>query len=102
MPRHTISSQRRYKFADKVFSLYSFVMRSYAACYRVGAVYLISDESDSCEQCLRYNRFCDLAFPAYKWERFRKTKKRLSTQISEKCRITLKADAAVVRLQRQR
>jgi hypothetical protein len=37
-------------------------MRPYAACRRVGIMYLVSDESDFCEQYLRYNRFCDLAF----------------------------------------
>jgi hypothetical protein len=56
------SSQRRHKFANKVFSLYSLVMRSCAACRRVNIVCLISDESDFCEQCFRYNRFYDLAF----------------------------------------
>jgi ribosomal protein L36 len=98
MPRNIISSQRRHKFADKVFFLYSFVMRSCAVCRRAGAVYLISDESDSYKQCFRYNRFCDLTFPAHEWERLRKAKERLSAQISEKRRIALKADTAVIRL----
>jgi hypothetical protein len=56
------SSQRRHKFVDKVFSLYSLIMRPYAACRRVSTVYLISDESDFYEQCFRYNRSCDLVF----------------------------------------
>jgi hypothetical protein len=43
-----------------------------------------------------------LAFPAHEWERLRRAKERLSQQISEKRRIALEADAAVVRLQRQR
>jgi hypothetical protein len=77
-------------------------MRPYAACRRAGTVYLVSDESDSCEQCLRYNRFCDLAFPTHEWERLRRAKERLSQQISEKRRIALEADAAIIRLQRQR
>jgi hypothetical protein len=62
MPRRTNNSQRRHKFADKVFSLYFFIMRPYITCRRTGTVCLISDESDFCEQCLRYNRSCDLAF----------------------------------------
>jgi hypothetical protein len=71
-------------------------MRPCAVCRRVNTVCLVSDESDSCEQCLRYNRFCDLAFPAYEWERLRRAKERLSQQISEKRRITFKTDAAVI------
>ena len=98
MPRRTTSSQRRHKFTDKVFSLCSLAMRPYTTCRRAGIIYLVSDESDSCEQYLRYNRSCDLAFPAHEWERFRRTKERLSQQISEKRRIALEADAAVIRL----
>jgi hypothetical protein len=65
MPRRTNSSQRRHKFIDKVFSLYSLVMRPYIIYRRTSTVYLISDESDFYEQCLRYNCSCNLAFPAY-------------------------------------
>jgi hypothetical protein len=65
MPRRINSSQRRHKFADKVFSLYSLIIRPYAACRRINTVYLISDKSDSCEQYLRYNRFYNLAFSAH-------------------------------------
>jgi hypothetical protein len=78
MPRRINSSQRRHKFADKVFSLYFFAMRLYAACRRAGIIYLISDKSNSCEQCFRYNRFYDLAFLIYEWERLRRAKERLS------------------------
>jgi hypothetical protein len=49
MPRRINSSQRRHKFADKVFSLYSLAMRLCAACRRIGIVYLVFNESDSCE-----------------------------------------------------
>jgi hypothetical protein len=65
MPRRINSSQRRHKFANKVFSLYSFIMRSCAVCRRVNTMYLIFDESNSYEQCLRYNRFYNLAFFTY-------------------------------------
>jgi hypothetical protein len=73
-------------------------MRPCAACRRADIIYLVSDESDSCEQCLRYNRSCDLAFSIYEWERLRRAKERLSQQISEKRRITLKTDATIIRL----
>jgi hypothetical protein len=66
MPRRTNSSQRRYKFADKVFFLCSLAMRFCTACRRAGTVYLVSNESDFYKQCLRYNRFCDLAFSTHK------------------------------------
>jgi hypothetical protein len=98
MPRRTNNSQRRHKFANKVFSFYSLAMRPCAACRRVDIIYLVSDESDFCEQYLRYNRFCDLAFLAYEWERLRRAKERLSQQIFEKRRIALKINAAVIRL----
>jgi hypothetical protein len=65
MPRRINNSQRRHKFVDKVFSFYSLVMRLYAACRRADTVYLVFNESDSCEQCLRYNRFYDLVFFTY-------------------------------------
>jgi hypothetical protein len=78
MPRRINSSQRRHKFADKVFSFYFFAMRPCAACRRANTVCLIFDESDSCEQYLRYNRFYDLAFSIYEWERLRRVKERLS------------------------
>jgi hypothetical protein len=73
-------------------------MRPYAAYRRSGAICLISDESDFCKQCLRYNRFYDLVFSTHEWERFRKVKKRLFSQISEKRRIVLEANAVVIRL----
>jgi hypothetical protein len=65
MSRRINSSQRRYKFTDKVFSLCFFIMRPCVICRRANTVYLIFDESDFCEQCLRYNRFYDLAFFAH-------------------------------------
>jgi hypothetical protein len=65
MPRRIISSQRRHKFANKVFSLYSLAMRFCATYRRAGIICLIFNESDSYEQYLRYNRSCDLAFPAH-------------------------------------
>jgi hypothetical protein len=46
MSRRINNSQRRHKFADKVFSLYFLAMRFYAACRYTGIVYLVSDESD--------------------------------------------------------
>jgi hypothetical protein len=100
MPRHINSSQRRHKFADKVFSFYFFAMRLCAACRRTDTMCLVFDESDSCEQYLYYNRFCDLVFLAYEWKRLRRAKKRLSQQISKKRRIAFKTDAAVIRFQR--
>jgi hypothetical protein len=78
MSRRINSSQRRYKFADKVFSFYFLIIRPCAACRRANIIYLVFDESDFCEQYFRYNRFCNLAFFIYEWERFRQAKKRLS------------------------
>jgi hypothetical protein len=78
MSRRINNSQRRYKFVDKVFSLYSLATRPYVTCRRAGIVCLIFNESDFCEQCLRYNRFYDLAFPVYEWERLCRAKERLS------------------------
>jgi hypothetical protein len=72
------SFQRRHKFADKIFSLYFLIMRLCATYRRANIIYLVSDESNFCEQCFRYNRFYNLAFPIHEWERFRRAKKRLS------------------------
>jgi hypothetical protein len=63
--RSISSFQRYYKFADKVFSLYSLIMRPCAVCRRVDTICLVSDESDSYEQYFRHNRFYDLAFLTY-------------------------------------
>jgi hypothetical protein len=95
MPRLSFSTQRRYRCADKILRLGSLAMRPCAPCVRLGVLCVVSDAHESCEQCLRSTRSCDLASPLAEVERIFKKTEKLQAEAFE-------AEAKAHRLRKQR
>jgi hypothetical protein len=58
-------------------------MRPCSACTRVGAFCVTFPESESCEQCVRFHRSCELAWPAAEVERLYKADDELLVKMAE-------------------
>ena len=93
--KYVSSTQRRHLFADGVLALGSPAIRPCAACIRARHPCIISSQSERCEQCVRFNRRCDLAPPWDEVAALLSKKDNLDEQIFE-------AEAKALRLRRQK
>jgi uncharacterized protein YlxW (UPF0749 family) len=95
MPRLSSSTQRRHRLADKILCLGTIAMRPCVLCTRLGVLCVTSTAHESCEQCLRSTRRCDLASPLAEVERIFKKTEKLQAE-------ALEAEAKAHRLRKQR
>jgi hypothetical protein len=95
MPRLSSSTQRRHRLADKILCLGTIAMRPCALYTRLGVLCVTSTAHESCEQCLRSTRRCDLASPLAEVKRIFKKTEKLQAE-------ALKAEAKAHRLRKQR
>jgi hypothetical protein len=95
MPRLSSSTQRRHRLADKILYLGTIAMRPCALYTRLGVLCVTSTAHESCKQCLRSTRSCDLASPLAEVERIFKKTEKLQAE-------ALEAEAKAHRLRKQR
>jgi hypothetical protein len=58
--RPTSSTFRRHQKADQILETGLLVMRPYAHCVASSSLYILSEVSEKCEQCHRFNRLYNL------------------------------------------
>jgi hypothetical protein len=56
IPRRITSSQRRHLLANRILLAGIIVMRPYSYCTSLGLLYIISDDSEYCAECVRIYR----------------------------------------------
>lgn len=95
MPKINNSTQRRRNLANKILSLGFLTMRPCSSCVRLSVPCFTSPAHESCEQCLRANRSCDLAAPLAEIDRVLQKAEKLQTE-------ALEAEAKAHRLRKQR
>jgi hypothetical protein len=83
MPRQSSSVYRRHRLANSLLSKGFITMRSCSACTRAGVLCVISPESELYEQCVRFHRSCELAWPAAEVERLHKADDELLFKMAE-------------------
>jgi hypothetical protein len=83
MPRSSTSTQRRYRFADKILAFGILAMRPCSHCVSQNTLCVVSPDSEGCEQCIRFHRPCELASPIADLERIHKKEDDISQQIIE-------------------
>ena len=88
------STLRRHRQADKILSIGVFAMRSCAHCVSSNSLCILSDISEKCEQCHRFNRPCDLAAPWAEVDRLLERRDKLREE-------RLAAEAKAIRLRKQ-
>jgi hypothetical protein len=93
--RPTSSTFRRHQKADQILKTGLLVMRPYAYCVASSSLYVLSEVSEKCEQCHRFNRPYNLASP---WAEVYRLLKQ-SDDLKEKM---LEAKAKALRLRKQR
>jgi hypothetical protein len=80
--------------ADQIHRLGNLTIRPYSFYTNRHVLYVISPQSDHCEQCLRHNQYCELTLPSTsKVTRFHEKDRRLFER-------TLAAEIKVFRLRR--
>jgi hypothetical protein len=96
MPRRSFvsSTSRRHRLADKILACGTFVMRSYSYCASSGSACVLSEISEKCSQCHRFDRSCDLASPWPEVHRLLEQRDKLREQ-------RIEAEAKAVRLRKQ-
>jgi hypothetical protein len=102
MPRQSFSVHRRHRLANSLLSKGFITMRPCSACTRAGILCVTFSESESCEQCVRFHRSYELAWPAAEIERLHKADDELLSKMAEIRRKAQEADAALFRLRKQR
>ena len=76
-------------------------MRLCHNCARLSKQCRVGDNSDTCLECVRLGRDCDLSFSAAKWRRVRKERDRLFRELKEASEQAKAANAKAARLQKQ-
>jgi hypothetical protein len=89
------NSLRRVQRANLILSIRIPVMRPCQSCASRQMLYVISSESEYCEQYIRFNRQCDLASPHKEIERLYRQKKELFNKAQ-------KAKTKAIRYNKQR
>src|SRR5450755_4966065 len=96
MPRRsTTSSQRRHLWADSNFRSGTVAMRAYSSCLSHNTLCVVSPSSSRCEQCVRYNRQCELDSPVDQLDK-------LSTQENKLLDLISESEAKTRRFRKQR
>ena len=96
MPRRSFisSTSRRHRHADKILILGLLTMRPCAHCAASHALCVVTDTSEKCEQCVRFNRPYDLASPWAEVDRLLEQRDKLREQRFE-------AERKAIRLRKQ-
>jgi hypothetical protein len=92
--RPTSSTHRRHCKADQILETGLLVMRPYAHCVSSSVLCILSETSEKCEQCHRFNRPCDLASPWGEVNRLLEKRDKLREE-------ALAAEAKAIRLRKQ-
>jgi hypothetical protein len=100
MPRAISSVQRRYRRADTVSFLGRSAMRLCLECSRRNSLCVVHEFSESCEQCIRFNRNCDSIFPMGTIEKLARQENEVLAQISVTHKETREAEAKVARFRK--
>jgi hypothetical protein len=96
MPRRgLLSTVRRSRKADSLLRASFLAMRPCSSCVSRGLTCSVTDASDSCVECYRSHRRCELASPIAEVKRLASQKAKLEEQI-------LEAEAKALRLRRQK
>jgi hypothetical protein len=96
MPRRAFisSTSRRHRKADEISALGVFIMRPCSHCVASDVFCVLSELSEKCAQCHRFNRPCDLASPWPEVHRLLQQRNKLREQ-------RLEAEAKAIRLRKQ-
>jgi hypothetical protein len=96
------STSRRHQTADDIKSGGWVTMRSCLGCLQHNVPCVVSDFSDSCERCYRFNRCCELSSPSSEIARLSREADKLDEQILAERTKSIEAEAKSFRLRKQR